>query len=513
MLQKILHLFINNFPFFGKLILTHLGIALTAALIATILGIWLGLILSEHPKYAGSVIAVINVVYTIPSIAMLGFLIPISGIGNTTAIIALFIYALLPMVRSTYTGIQNIDPVLIEAAYAMGSTNKQVLYKIKLPLALPIIIAALRNMVTMTIALTGIASFIGAGGLGVAIYRGITSNNTALIIVGSVLVALLALILDGILGIWNKSILKHKRIAKVIPVLIVALIFTLTSGLLFSRFVKSGRVIHIATKPVTEGYILGEILATLIEEKTDLKVNITYGVGGGTSNIHPAMARGDFDMYPEYTGTVWKLILGEEDKYNESKFGEMLTKYESKYGITFKGLYGFNSTYSIAVRKETAEKYHLKTYSDLSAVSSNLSFGAGYDFYEREDGFKAVSEAYNFKFKKEVDMDNGLKYQALRDKKIDAINVFTTDGQIASDDIVVLKDDKKFYPSYLAGTVVRLDTLKKFPELEEVLMLLEGQIAEKKMSELNRYVEIDEMKAKDVAVKFLKEIGLLENKE
>lgn len=267
MLQKVVSLFINDFPFFGRLILTHLGIALTSALIATILGIWLGMILSEHPKYAGTVIAVINVVYTIPSIAMLGFLIPISGIGNGTAIIALFIYALLPMVRSTYTGIQNIDPVLIEAAYAMGSTDKQVLYKIKLPLALPIIIAALRNMVTMTIALTGIASFIGAGGLGVAIYRGITSNNTALIIVGSVLVASLALILDGILGIFNKSILKHKKIGKTVPVLAVLLVFALTSSFLFSQFSKSKRAINIATKPVTEGYILGEIVATLIEEK------------------------------------------------------------------------------------------------------------------------------------------------------------------------------------------------------------------------------------------------------
>ena len=125
-------------------------------------------------------LTLINIIYTIPSISLLGFLIPFSGIGNTTAIIALTVYALLPMVRNTHTGITNINPGIIEAARGMGSTNAQILYKVKLPLALPVIMSGLRSMVTMTIALAGIASFIGAGGLGVAIYRGITTNNTAM---------------------------------------------------------------------------------------------------------------------------------------------------------------------------------------------------------------------------------------------------------------------------------------------------------------------------------------------
>lgn len=513
MLQKVLDLLVNDYSFFGRLILTHLGIALTSAMIATILGIWLGMLLSSHPKYSGIVISVINVVYTIPSIAMLGFLIPISGIGNGTAVIALIIYALLPMVRSTFTGIRNIDPVLLEAAYGMGSTDKQVLYKIKLPLAMPIMMAALRNMVTMTIALTGIASFVGAGGLGVAIYRGITSNNTVMIIAGSSLVAILALGFDGILGLVSKRISKKKRLGKTIPLVAGLLVVSLAAGTMFSNLFVSRRIIKIATKPVTEGYILGEIIGTLIEEKTNLKVKMISGVGGGTSNIHPAMVKGDFDIYPEYTGTIWKLVLGEKDKYFESRYNELLTKYEKEHGITLKGLYGFNSTYGIAVRKETAEKYDLQTYSDLSAVAGELSFGAGYDFYEREDGFSAVASEYNFHFNREVDMDNGLKYKALRDKKIDAINVFTTDGQISADDIVVLQDDRAFYPSYLAGTAVRLKTLEKNPELEEVLMLLDGVIDEETMSKLNAQVETEGKKPKEAATDFLEDIGLLEKKK
>ena len=142
--------------------------------------------------------------YTIPSISLLGFLIPFSGIGNSTAIIALSVYALLPMVRNTYTGIINIDDNIIEAATGWDQQRWQILYKIKLPLALPVIMSGFRNMVTMTIALAGIASFIGAGGLGVAIYRGITTNNTAMTLTGSLLIAILALITDIVLGFIEK---------------------------------------------------------------------------------------------------------------------------------------------------------------------------------------------------------------------------------------------------------------------------------------------------------------------
>ena len=145
-----------------------------------------------------------------PQIALLGFLISFTGVGNTTAIIALTIYALLPIVRSTYVGITTIDPKIIEASRAMGSTDRQILWKIQLPLAFPVIFGAIMNMVTMTIALAGIASFVGAGGLGVAIYRGITTNNEILIWIGGILIALLALVIDGILGFIGKLVEQHK---------------------------------------------------------------------------------------------------------------------------------------------------------------------------------------------------------------------------------------------------------------------------------------------------------------
>ena len=204
MINDIFSLLIEKRTFFLSLLTEHLFISLVSILIALAAGLVLGVFISEYQKSSKYVLGFVNFIYTIPSISLLGFLIPFSGIGNTTAIIALTIYALLPMVRNTHTGMTNLDEQIIEAAKGMGSTQSQILFKIKLPLAMPVIMSGLRNMATMTIALAGIASFIGAGGLGVAIYRGITTNNAAMTIAGSLLIALLAVVVDLLLGIVEK---------------------------------------------------------------------------------------------------------------------------------------------------------------------------------------------------------------------------------------------------------------------------------------------------------------------
>ncbi|WP_216221016.1 ABC transporter permease [Clostridium gasigenes] len=212
MIKEVFQLYIDRWDFFLKLIIEHLKIAGFSILIAAIIGLVLGVLISEFKKTSTFILGITNFIYTIPSISLLGFLIPFSGIGNTTAIITLTIYALLPIVRNTYTGIENIDSSIIEAAKGMGSTSFEILYKIKLPLATTVILSGLRNMVVMTIALAGIASFIGAGGLGVAIYRGITTNNSTMTVAGSLLIALLALVADFIIGSVEKIIKKKWRL-------------------------------------------------------------------------------------------------------------------------------------------------------------------------------------------------------------------------------------------------------------------------------------------------------------
>ncbi len=205
----IFKLYSERFDFFLELFIQHILLSGTAIIFITIIGLILGIYITRNKKAAGIVLGISNFLYTIPSIALFGFLVAISGIGNKSALIALIVYGVLPIIRNTYVGISEVNSQIVESAVAMGSTNIQLLFKVQLPLALPVIIAGFRTMVVMTIALGGIASFIGAGGLGVAIWRGITTNFPEMTAAGSILVALLAVVSDLCLGIIEKKIRKR----------------------------------------------------------------------------------------------------------------------------------------------------------------------------------------------------------------------------------------------------------------------------------------------------------------
>lgn len=268
--------------------------------------------------------------------------------------------------------------------------------------------------------------------------------------------------------------------------------------------------IHIATKPMSEQFILGEMLALLIEENSDLHVKITKGVGGGTSNIHPAMIKGDFDLYPEYTGTGWLVILKKDTLLPPDQlFSELQKEYSREYGLKWVAPYGFNNAYSLAVSNEMAKKYNLKTFSDLALYPDLFTFGAEYDFYEINDGYADLCAYYNLKFKKNLDMDIGLKYEAMKSGKIDVINIFTTDGQLSHANLTVLKDDKHFFPSYYCATIVREETLKEHPELERILEKMNGILTDQEMADMNYKVDVEHRTEREVAVEFLKKKGLL----
>lgn len=499
--------------FFGGLLLEHLQISLTAVLLAVVIGLVLGIAISEYQGSAKMVLGAVNFIYTIPSISLLGFLIPFSGIGNPTAIIALTVYGLLPMVRNTYTGITTIDPLIIEAATGMGSTRWQILYKIKLPLALPVIMSGLRNMATMTIALAGIASFIGAGGLGVAIYRGITTNNSAMTMGGSLLIALLALLVDALLGKVEKMIKGQKRVApakrRVIYAIAAGLLIVAVGGSVLAQL-RPQETIRLATKPMTEQYIIGAMLKEVIEDRTDLQVELVQGVGGGTSNIMPGMQSGEFDMYPEYTATGWNMVLGHEGVYQENQYAQLKQEYAEQFDMQWTTIFGFNDSYGLAVRREIAEQYQLRTYSDLRAVASQLTFGGEYDFFERPDGYEGLCARYGLDFRKTMDLDIGLKYQAMSEGKVDVMDIFTTDGQLASADVVVLEDDRQYFSSAMAALVVRQDVLDRYPQLAEALALLEGVLDDTQMAKMNDQVESGGQEAEQVAHDFLVQINLAE---
>lgn len=268
--------------------------------------------------------------------------------------------------------------------------------------------------------------------------------------------------------------------------------------------------IKIASKPMTEQYILTEIIAQLIEEETDYEVEITKGIGGGTTNIHPALVKGEFDLYPEYTRTAWLNVLKKEEMEKDDSllYDQLLAEYD-QMGLTWTGLYGFSNTYGLAVRKETAEQYGLSTYSDLAAASGELIFGGNPDYIELETGYSRLCTAYNMEFKDTKQMEIALKYEALINGEVDVINAFTTDAQLAANDLVLLTDDGGFFETFLAGTVVRKDTLEKYPELQGVLEKLNGMITEEEMQQMNHEVEVNGKEDKEVARQFLESKGFL----
>lgn len=500
--------------YYLQLFAEHLLLSLGSLLAVNLLGILLGVFVFYSAKSRKIILPLINFLYTIPSIAMFGLLIPLVGIGLKNALIVLIIYGLLPIVRSTYSGLKEVPAQLVEAAEGLGSTPVQVFKNIYFPLALPSILSGLRITVVMIVALTGLAALIGAGGLGQAIFRGLNTMNTGLIVTGSLGISLFAILGDQWIGQFekNESLLriisrnatkkqKNRIIFPSILVLIAAI-----GALIYLNPVssKNSATITVASKPTSEQFILGEIISQTIENNTDLKVSRKFGIGGGTTNIHPAMISGDLDIYVEYSGTAWLNVLEKKLPPNNQINFETLTKdYQEKFKLKWLGLLGFNNTYGLAISKKNSE---ISTFSELAQKSADFTFGAEFDFFERSDAFPGLKKVYPFDFKKLEEMDINLRYQAFEQGKINAVDVFTTDAQIRNLNLKVLKDDKNYFPNYEAGIVIREEIVKKYPEVEKLLSNLKGKISTEKMQQLNYEVEVEKKSPAEVAQNFLKNI-------
>ncbi len=289
----------------------------------------------------------------------------------------------------------------------------------------------------------------------------------------------------------------------------LALIVALTALVGCSQEQSTQKKVVLACKPMTEQYILGEIIAELITVNSDIVVEKNFGIGGGTSNIHPAMENGQIDIYPEYTGTGWLAVLKNDPiKDGEELFQAVKKQYDEQYGIYWSERYGFDNTYSLAVRKDVAEKYNLETFEDLEAVSAKLAIGANPDFYEREDGYTGLTQVYDFQFKRLEELDISLRYQAIEGAQVDVITAYNTDPKVTEYNLVLLKDNKHYFQSYHAATLVRNEVLEEYPELEGILAKLDGQISDEEMLAMNYRVEILKEDPKKVAMEFMDSKGL-----
>lgn len=471
---------------------------------AIVIGVLLGILISRIAKLKNIVLGIANVLQTIPSLALLGFLLPVFGIGAKPAICALTLYALLPIIRNTIVGLENVPASSLEAARALGFTDLQKLYLVELPLAMPVIVAGIRTAAVISVGIATIAAFIGAGGLGDFIFAGLALNNSALILLGAVPAAIMALIVDFVIGRVERYLLsRRKKSRSYKKYLTYCCILVLLFFGFFTSVAKQDTVV-IASKNFTEQFILSEIMAQMIEAKTHLKVIRKFNLGT-TAICHQAMLRGDIDIYPEYTGTAYLLVL--KKPYHNIKAEQLYNivkkNYQKKYHIIWLKPYGFNNTQTVAVRQQFAKLMRLKTIEDLAHIKTPLIIGAPAEFLKRPDGFVGLQKKYSLNFAEIRALDPDLMYQAINQKQVNVIPAFSTDGRILAYHLIILQDNKHLYPSYYAAPLIRAATLKKHPEIAKALQPLAGIINNKIMQKLNYEVNVEKQSPANVVHNFL----------
>lgn len=290
-------------------------------------------------------------------------------------------------------------------------------------------------------------------------------------------------------------------------ILVVGLMMAVVSGC-GGNANQSGKI-TVGSKNFTENIVMGELLAQLIENQTDLQVDRKLNLGG-TLVAWEALKKGDLDLYPDYTGTGLMAILKKDVMYDPDEVYDLVQKeYNEIYQIKWLKPFGFNNTYTTAVPRDMAEQYDLKKTSDLKPYAKDLIFCAEQEFFNRDDGYAGYTDTYGLKFKDSKAIETNLKYEALGQKKVDVVNAFSTDGELITYNLVILEDDKGFFPPYYCAPVVRMDTLEKYPELEGVLNLLADKISDSDMQQLNYQVKEQKQDVAEVATKFLEEKGLI----
>ena len=499
-----------SIPYGGEILLRtgeHLILVAIAMTIAISIGIPLGIVITRKPKLAKVVLGLANAIQTIPSLAIFGFLISvpfIGGIGKVPAIVALSLYALLPLIRNTYTGIINIDPTIREAGRGMGMTDTQLLFQVEIPLTIGIIIAGIRIATVISVGIATIAAAIGGGGLGVFIFRGISTVNTQLILAGAIPSAFIALGADLFLG-WLERYLTQpgQRKQKYVLLGVLAVLMTgLLLGIFGLQNPQTG-TITIGSKNFTEQVILGEILAQQIEAKTDLKVERQFNLGG-TFICHEAVKVGQIDGYVEYTGTALTAILKQKPITDPKKVYRIVKQaYDEDFQLTVMNSLGFENTFAIVIRREDAQNLNIKTLSQAAQYTPQWRAGFGYEFLARKDGYPGLAKTYGLKFKNTPQqMDLGLMYKALAQKQVDLVAGNSTDGLIPVLKLVVLEDDKKYFPPYEAVPVFNQETLAKYPEIEAALANLAGLINAEQMQQMNYEVDNQSRPVAEVVTEF-----------
>ena len=504
-----------NWPELLLLVRQHIVLVFISILVAVIIGVPVGILLTRYRALHGPVLGIANVMQTIPSLALFGFLIPlpfIGGIGSRTALVALVVYSLLPIIRNTVTGILGVEPSVREAAVAMGMTDGQVLRQVELPLAMGVIVTGIRVATVIAVGVTTIAAAVGAGGLGVYIFRGLRQYDNNLLLAGALSAAVLALAADLFLGVLERQFsfdAKRRSVRFVLPVIVLVVV----AAAVFAFWTSGGggnsaaqQRVAVGSKDFTESALLAEIVAQMLETR-GVYVERRFELGGNLP--HEALVSGTLDLYPEYTGTSYTAILHHTPIGDpRAVYEQVKQEYASQFKVDVSPPLGFENTFAILVRGADAKKLNLKTISDAAPHTPQWRAGFGQDFMSRADGYPGFSKSYGLKFSAVREMDLSLTYIALSSHQVDLIAGNSTEGRIATLDLFQLADDRHYFPPYEAVYLVRQDSLARVPALREVLAKLANAISTDEMRRLNYEIDGNKRDPKAVVKEWLGSRGL-----
>ena len=505
MILTIIQTFHERFADWNLALFEHLQISLLSLLLAVFIAVPLGIILVKLPKLKEWLLQLTGVFQTIPSLALLGLFIPMFGIGKIPAVTALVIYALFPVLQSTITGLDSVDKNLQEAAEAFGMNRLERLRKFELPLAMPVIVSGVRTAAVLIVGTATLGALIGAGGMGSFILLGIDRNNTALILIGAISSAFLAILMNIVI-----KYLENKSLKKILISLIALITATVLSFIPSIAPMMNTKHLVVAGKLGPEPEILINMYKELIEANSDIKVKLEPNFGK-TSFLYEALKNKQIDIYPEFSGTITSSLLKNQVKVSNAP----LEVYEAaREGIlnqdklVYLKPMEYQNTYALAVKKDYANKYDLKTISDLSKVEDSAVAGFTLEFNDRDDGNKGLKSLYKLELNVKT-LEPNLRYQAINGGNVQIVDAYSTDSELIEYDLVVLEDDKQLFPPYQGAPLMRKDTLEKYPKLEEILNKLAGQISAEEMSRMNYQVKVDKRSTNEVAHEYLVNKGLV----
>ncbi|HEM6403736.1 TPA: ABC transporter permease/substrate-binding protein [Streptococcus suis] len=496
--------FIERKDEWGIALFEHLRISLLALIIAIAIAVPLGLILSSKKRLTEWSLQITGIFQTIPSLALLGLFIPFMGIGALPAVVALVIYAIFPILQGTLTGLGEIDPSLEEAATAFGMNKWEKLKKFKLALAMPILMSGIRTASIMIIGTATLAALVGAGGLGSFILLGIDRNDSALILIGAVSSAVLAVLFG-----YGIRLLQDKKPKTILLALLVTLFTVGASYVPMLNF--STKQLVIAGKLGAEPEILINMYKLLIEDQTDIKVEIKPNFGK-TSFLYEALKSGSIDIYLEYTGTITSTLLKNSSMDLSTNSDEVYTYAKEAIleqdGLVYLAPMAFQNTYALTVTEDYAQKNGIEKISDLAKVQQTAVAGFSLEFNDREDGNIGLKNLYNLQLNVKT-MEPALRYEAIKSGNVQIIEAYSTDSKVVTYKLKILEDDKQLFPPYQAAPLLSKETLEKYPELEQVLGVLAGKISTEEMTQMNYAVDVEGKSAEQVAREYLEREGLL----